>query len=54
MTMHKKKKTPRPVKPGRQEFRPWAGSNIRITSEAHRPLPAVFKDVVLTPTKGAA
>jgi hypothetical protein len=51
-TMQKKKTTRRPVKPPRQEFRAWAGSAIRVTFEAHRPVPLVMKDLIRTATKG--
>jgi hypothetical protein len=46
MTMRKCRK-PKPRKPPRQEFRPWSGSNMRITIGAHTVLPLALKDFLL-------
>jgi hypothetical protein len=45
--MTKKPKKPRPVKPPRQEFRPWSGSSVRITIETGAPTPRFLEQMIV-------
>jgi hypothetical protein len=51
MTMRKCRK-PKPRKPPRQEFRPYAGSTIRVIVEHGAPVPRFIREMIVK-SKGA-